>query len=260
MKFDKNLIEKPNEKIIYKTVGNLRLPMNVYYPVGNLKDKNPAVLCVHGGAWYTDVKENEEFSHSWMDMTAKYYAQAGFVGIAISYRSINYTEETTVSELIEDVTDAVKYIKENLSYVDNDKLVAIGDSAGGHLVSCLGVSEDDFIRPEIVIACNPVLDCTNEKWLYSETTDEKRRKISPIYNIVKGKTSAFLCMHGDKDTVVDISDTYKFVDLLKENGAVCEMITEKEAKHAFILFDYQVCDEQAEKYMEETMGFIKKHL
>ena len=190
MKFDKNLIKQPNEKIIYKTVDNLKLPMNVYYPVDGLKEKNVAVLCVHGGAWYTDVKEGVEFDHSWMDMHAKYYAQKGMVGIAISYRSINYKEETTVSELIEDCADAVRYIKENLKYVD--KLLAIGDSAGGHLVSCLGVSEDDFIRPEIVIACNPVVDCTTEKWLYSETTEEKRKNISPLNNKKEGKISKFL--------------------------------------------------------------------
>ena len=62
---------------------------------------------------------------------------------------------------------------------------SIGDSAGGHLVSCLGISEDDFIRPNIVIACNPVLDCTREKWHLSEKTQEKRKEISPLY-IVKG--------------------------------------------------------------------------
>ena len=33
MKFDKNLIKEPNEKIIYKTVGNLKLPMNIYRSV-----------------------------------------------------------------------------------------------------------------------------------------------------------------------------------------------------------------------------------
>ncbi len=260
MKFDKNLIKKPDEKIIYKKIGNLELPMNVYYPTDGLKEKNPVVMCVHGGAWHTDVRENEVWDHSWMDMNAKYYAQNGFVGIAISYRDIDYTEETTVSDLIEDVFDAVRYIKGNLSYIDNEKLIAIGDSAGGHLVSCLGVSVDDFIRPKIVIACNPVLDCTREKWHYSEKTDEKRREASPLYNIVKGKTSDFLCMHGDCDTVVEIEDTYKFADEIAKSGSVCEMITEKGANHAFILFDYQSSDEKASEYMEQTMEFIRKYL
>jgi len=260
MKFDKNLIKEPNERIIYKTAGNLKLPMNVYYPTDGLKEKNPVVLCVHGGAWHTNVAENEVWEGSYMDMNAKYYAQNGFVGIAISYRDIDYTKETTVSDLIEDVFDSVRYIKENLSYADKEKLVAIGDSAGGHLVSCLGVSEDDYIRPKIVIACNPVLDCTREKWHYSETTDEKRKRISPLYNIVKGKASDFLCMHGDCDTIVEIEDTYKFSEKIKESGAVSEVITESGAKHAFILFDYQVSDEQAEIYMEQTMNFLKRYL
>ena len=259
MKFDKNLIKEPNEKIVYKQIDNLNLPMNVYYPTDGLKEKNPVVLCVHGGAWKTDVKENEVWDSSWMDMNAKYYAQMGFVGIAISYRSIDYTENTTVSDLIEDVFDAMRYIKTNLSYVDCEKIIVIGDSAGGHLVSCLGISEDEFLRPQIVIACNPVLDCTKEKWHYSEPTHEKRIAISPLYN-VNGKTSKFLCMHGDCDTVVEIEDTYEFVEKLKRNGSVCEIITLKGAKHAFILFGYQSSDEEAESYMKMTMKFIENNL
>ena len=260
MNFDKNLIKEPDERLIYKTVGNLKLPMNVYYPVGGLKEKNIAVLCVHGGGWYTDIKEGVEFDHSWMDMSAKYSAQMGMVGIALSYRSINYTEDTTAKDLIEDCYDAVKYIKENMPYVMDEKLIAIGDSAGGHLVSCLGVSEDDFIRPYMVIACNPVIDCTLEKWHYCEKTDEKRKEVSPIYNVIEGKISKFLCMHCDCDTVVDIKATYDFSDKLKEKGTVSEMITLKGAKHAFILFDYQSTDEEAISYMEMTMDFMKKHL
>ncbi len=260
MKVDKNIIKEPDEKHIYKTVGNLKLPMNIYYPLDGLKEKNPAVICVHGGAWRTEVEENKEWTSSYMDMHAKYYAQNGFIGISISYRSIDYTEETTASDLIEDVFDTVRYIKENLSYVDCDKIIAIGDSAGGHLVSCLGVSEDDFLRPNIVIACNPVLDCTREKWHYSEKTHESRLKISPLYNIKKGKTSKFLCMHGDCDTVVEIEDTYEFAEKLKENGAFCEMITLKGAKHSFIIFDFQILNEQAEEYMKVTMKFIKENL
>ena len=59
-----------------------------------------------------------------------------------------------------------------------------------------------------------------------------------------------------------VEDTYKFVEKLKENDVVCEMITLKGAKHAFILFGYQSSDEEAESYMKMTMKqetkFIRK--
>ena len=258
MEFQKNLIAKPDEKIIYKTVGDLKLPMNVYYPVDGIKGKMPCVLCVHGGAWKTDIKPNEEFEKSWMDMNAKYYAQAGMVGIAISYRNID-DENTDIFDLISDCEDAMRYIKEKLDYVDNDKIIAIGDSAGGHLVSCLGISQNDDIRPELVIACNPVLDCTKEKWHYCTDTDEKRKLASPIYNI-GNNASKFLCMHGDKDTVVEIEDTFDFANELKNKGFVSEMIVEEGKTHAFVLFDYQSTDEDAIKYMEQTMEFINRNL
>lgn len=258
MTFQKNLITKPDEKIIYKTVGDLKLPMNVYYPTQKKADKMPCVLCVHGGAWKTDVKANEEFDTSWMDMNARYYAQMGMVGIAISYRNID-DENTDILDLISDCRDAMKYIKENLDYVDNDKIVAIGDSAGGHLVSCLGVSQNDEVRPQLVIACNPVLDCEREKWHYCADSSEKRKKASPIYNIGK-KASKFLFMHGDSDTVVEIEGTLKFHKELKDRGFVSEMIVEKGKGHAFVLFDYQSTDEEAIMYMEQTMEFINKYL
>ena len=52
----------------------------------------------------------------------------------------------------------------------------------------------------------------------------------------------------------------EYVEKLKENDTVCNMITLKGAKHAFVLFDYQSSDEQAEGYMEKTMEFIKNNL
>lgn len=258
MNFDKNFIKEPNEKIIYKTVGNLKLPMNVYYPTSGIKGKMPCVLCIHGGSWKTKVKENEEFTTDWMDMNAKYYSQQGMVGIAISYRNID-DENTNVFDLISDCQDAMRYIKEKLDYVDNDKIVAIGDSAGGHLATCLGISQDDELRPNITIACNPVLDLTKEKWAFCTDTKEELKKASPLFNIGE-KSSKFLCMHGDEDTVVDINDTIEFANKLKEKGVVSEMIVEKGKQHAFVLFDYISTDEEALTYMEQTMEFINKYL
>lgn len=258
MNFDKNLIKEPNEKIIYKKAGDLNLPMNVYYPASGIKGKMPCVLCIHGGAWKTKVKAGEEFTTDWMDMNAKYYAQCGMVGIAISYRNID-DENTDVFDLISDCEDAMRYIKNNLDYVDNEKIVAIGDSAGGHLAACLGISENDELRPNITIACNPVLDLTKEKWDFCADTIEKRKKASPLFADIK-KSSKFLCMHGDKDDVVDINDTIEFSKILKDKGIISEMIVEKGKKHAFVLFDYQSTDEEAISYMEQTADFINRYL
>ena len=245
----------PDVKCVYKVVNGINLPMNIYLPSSIEKAKG-TIVAIHGGAWNTGVVDNCSWNGGRMAPTAKYYAQKGYISIAFSYRSV-LLGDTTIYDIISDCEDAMRYIINNLEYVNINKTVVIGDSAGGHLATMLGISQCDDIRPHAVVACNPVLDCTREKWRYAYKSNFDYISASPYHQNPK-KCARFLFMHGTQDTVVEIEDTIRFNEKLIAMGHSSQMITVDGAKHAFALFDYHNSDEYVLKILSEVDKFIDR--
>ncbi len=237
------------KEYIYKTINGVGLPMRIYMPEN---ESGTVVLCIHGGGWRGSIKDNSPWDGSWMSKHAEYYSKKGKIGISISYRDLDFTEDTVTKDQIEDCRDAMVFIKE---LFPDKNIYAIGDSAGGHLALCLGFLTDENLRPEKIAACNPVTDLVNEKWKDTGKTKDDRRKISPLFMIDEfdnsnSKKSEILCMHGNRDTVVPIEDTILFDKKLKEKGFKSKMITVEGATHAFILWGFTAKDEDVECCMK----------
>ncbi len=251
---------KPKYDLIYKVKDGVGLPMKIFLPENYSGDKLPCVLCIHGGGWRGAIKDNSAWDGSWMTNHAKYYAKNGKIGVSISYRDLDLSEQTDTCDQIEDCIDAVKYIKENVKEADFDRLCFIGDSAGAHLALAAAFMADADLRPYKIAACNPVTDLTAQTWKDTAKTEEKRRLISPLYIIdtmeLKGRMPEILCMHGDKDTVVPIADTIAFSKKLNEHGIKSEMITIEGAQHAFILWGYTAREEDVNKCMKKIDEFF----
>ncbi len=254
--YDKNEKILPDIIDVYREVDGIKLPVHIF----NSKIKNEkndyVVICIHGGGWRTGRKDNSEWSGGDMIHQAKIFAKLGYTGVAISYRSIE-NDNTDILDLIDDCKKAVLYVKEKLGF-NNKHIILIGDSAGAHLATCLGISDDDEIRPEIVISCNPVLDCTGV-FSYASDDENARRQASPVLNDIN-KSSKFLFMHGDIDPTTPIEDTIKMYDCLNKNGFDAELITLKNILHAFILYDYRSTDEQVIEYMGMIEDYLNKKL
>lgn len=254
MFYDPNKELKPNLTIIYKNVDGLHLPMRVFYPVDGLKEKNKAVLCIHGGGW-TGYKEDQiPWKGNWMRHQAMYFARKGYVGIEISYRSIDIPG-VDVFDLMEDCEDAMRYITENLTFVDGEYVMAIGDSAGGHLALCLAHSDDYKVRPRAVVACNPVTDLTCGKWDYVSAFAPNRRKASPMFNINK-LNSKLLVIHGTDDSVVAYKQSVEYVEAMRGAGNDITLVPLKGVDHAFILFGYKSTDQEANEYMSLIENYL----
>ena len=243
----KNEIQ-PDINVIYKKVYGIELPMSIYLPdkFDNTK-KHPAVIAIHGGAWYAISHNSPKWDGGVMRHNAIYYAKRGFVSITLSYRSIDIKPETTVADLICDCNDALEYIKSNFDFIDTQHLILIGDSAGAHLALSLGMNlslkgEEEYIEPEIIIACNPVTDCLCSRWSYCADSIENRKKLSPMENIKK-VNSKILLLHGLEDKCIDISDSRNFFNKMYSVGNDIVMKEIPDAKHAFILFGYRDSDE-----------------
>ena len=251
---DKKPIRFPSKSVFYKTASGIDLPMNLYFPDG-YDEKTPlaTVLCIHGGGWVAK-KDNAPFDFCWIRHHAVYFAERGYIGAEITYRSIDL-DGVDGKDLVSDVCDAMRVLRA-FPEVDENRIGVIGDSAGGHLALCLAFAEDTALRPSVVFACNPVTDCTNSAWK-SLGDITLRREISPLENTVKTETK--LCFfHGDCDRIVPIADSIETCRRAKEKGCDASFETVTGAGHAFILYGYKRSAEEINPLMDKITALFKE--
>lgn len=99
--------------------------LDVYRPAG--KTDLPVIVSVHGGAWVYGDKDLYQYYA--MDL-----ARRGFAVVNFSYR---LAPEAKFPAQLEDVCLAFRWTAENIGRFggDKDRLFAVGDSAGAHLLS-----------------------------------------------------------------------------------------------------------------------------
>lgn len=252
----------PDESITYKTVGSTELKMNVYYPAGGLKDKNVAVICIEGSAW---VHKTSNWNGGKLVKTANYYANRGFVAITVCHRSIEYSDDTDVYDLLEDCADAYKYIKNELSYVNSDYMMLLGESAGGQLVLQLTLDPKYEVKPHTVIALNPVIDLNDKnktgalQWEKTAKTTELRADASPVNSIRKNNTK-YLVVHGKSDELIKYKSVTEFVQNMKDADNTCEIYAPGGMKHAFLVFDYILSSDKIVEHMKTIDTYVDDFL
>ena len=91
------------------------------------REKLPVILNVHGGAWVYGTKETYQFY-------CMSLAQKGFAVVNFTYR---LASDFKFPSMIEDTNLVMHYVFENSDKFgfDLDRLYAVGDSAGAHLLS-----------------------------------------------------------------------------------------------------------------------------
>ena len=248
---------QPYKQYVYKTVGNTCLPLNLYLPSkseSNPFSSNYLFVMIHGGAWQAIQPSNLSWNGSLLDYQAKYYSSLGFLTASISYRSIDFFEDTTIADLIKDCQDALEFLKE---LFPSAHFLLLGDSAGAHLALSLALQNNPDI--DAVIAANPVTDLTTGRWNFTAPCESIRYRFSPLYhtNFVSSK---FLCMHGDADQVVDYHLTQSFCEKMNSAGNVCDFILLPGVPHAFLLMGYRSTKEQVDSYMQIINIWLKNNI
>ncbi len=109
----------------------------------------PAVLVIHGGGWAEGIYRSSMASH------AERLAEAGYVTLNIEYR---LTPEAGYPAQVQDCFCALAYARAHATElgIDPDRIAGLGYSAGGHLVSMLGVDRDPEVQPDCAAAVGPV--------------------------------------------------------------------------------------------------------
>jgi acetyl esterase/lipase len=218
----KELANRENHIIkTYKTVDGFNLDAHIFIPK-DLKEgeKRPALVYFHGGSW-------SEGKPDWGFGNSKY----GFVVVCIEYRYYD-RYGTLPFEGVSDAKSAIRWIRKNADElnIDGNKIIATGNSAGGHLALCTAIidaldeqNEDLSIssKPNALILKSAVYDPTRNAWFeYLLENKNDILKISPIHN-VKGGLPPTIIFHSTDDPMVHFKTAKDFANKMKDAGNDC---------------------------------------
>jgi len=262
---------KPQATVVYDETAGRRLEMDVYLPPAPTEGLRPAVLMVHGGGWCAGNRKDFGGFGQWL-------ASKGYVAFSTSYRLVTADANKWPAQL-DDVQRSVRWIRAHAAdyQIDPQRIGALGASAGGHLVACLGTMDTrdnsdtslashssrvtcvvdlcgptdltDDLRPKVPQGemCNALIDT-----LLGNTKREGAREASPLF-LVDTKTAPFLMVHGAKDDIVPLDHSQRMEAALKAAGVEAELVT-LDAGHSF------ENPAQVQDFMKRAEAFLEKHL
>ena len=236
------------EKVVYKTMGDVKLHMHIFRPVKQ-KVNAPAIVFFFGGGWRSGTPKQFE-------QQCRYLASRGMVAMTAEYR-IRSLHDTLAKDCVEDGKSAVRWIRVNAKKlgVAPARIAAGGGSAGGHVAACTGVikgfeakGENTAISsvPNAMVLFNPpcVMAPVPERkdFLNPENIAGLRERmgvppeqLSPWHHVRKGLPPT-LVLHGEADPTVKFWTSAAFVKKMKAAGNDAKLAAYPEELHGF--FNY----------------------
>jgi acetyl esterase/lipase len=229
--------------ILYVPNGSARQNLDLYVPV-TASGRLPLIVWIHGGGWTGGSKE---------PCAALDWANRGYVVASINYR---LSRRAKFPAQIEDCKAAVCWLRRHAEpyRIDPDRVVAWGESAGGHLASLLGTAgyvpeweegdEEGLSRVQAVIdwygradltpvSTDPAFANSASALLLGgsgEAVAELAQEASPILHVSKDDPP-FLIMHGDRDNIVPLKQSERLATALRAEGVRVKMLVLKGAGH-----------------------------
>lgn len=255
---------QPTKKIVYKTVGDVKLALHVFEPAG-LKpdDKRPAIVFFFGGGW-VGGSPTQFYPH------CRYLASRGMFAAAAEYR-IKRKHKTTPFECVKDGKSAVRYLRSHAKAlgIDPDRIAAGGGSAGGHVAAAIATvtgfnepGEDTKVScvPNALVLFNPVYD--NGPHGYGHDRVKGRwKEFSPLHNIRKGMPLAIVFL-GTKDKLIPVKTGEAFRDRMKAVGSRSELFLYKDQPHGFFNYGrsgnvyYVLTVTEMDRFLK-SLGYVK---
>ncbi|WP_417385349.1 alpha/beta hydrolase fold domain-containing protein [Gimesia sp.] len=225
------------EDIEYRRGGSCTWKLDLVMPRERGETPRPAIIFVHGGGWSSGDKARGIFRSGPVE-----YAKLGYVCISVNYR---LSDEEPFPACLQDVKCAVRWLRAHADRynVDPNRIGGYGNSAGAHLVSLLGlVDENQKLEGDgpwqdqsslLNAVCVSAIPTDFVNWpggirnqrtvfklLNSKDTglEELAIQASPISYVSKN-APPFLVFQGAGDRIVDVSQADSFVAALKAAGA-----------------------------------------
>lgn len=224
----------------------------------------PAVLAVHGGSWARGDK-----AHPTWRTICQWLASSGFVGVSVNYRLAPAHPYPAAAD---DVTAAIAWAQDASVAaehgIDPESIALLGGSAGGNLVSLVGlrsVASDRIEAVDAVVtlsapldltvgsAANPVFEQSMLDYLACADRAECPTAIeaSPQFAIVRGGPD-FLVVHGTEEELIPVGQATPFALALREAGIRVELALIESSAHSVGLLD--------DALAERIAGFLHERL
>ena len=215
---------KPDATVLYSQPSGEKLFLDVYKP-DEKSSNHLAIILVHGGGWAAgDKTDMSDFARA---LTTK-----GFTCFSVQYR---FASKYLWPAQLDDVQTAVRFIRAQSSQyrIDKDRIGAVGGSAGGHLVQCLGVRETrnpkatdyskessrvqavwNIFGPTDLTQSYPTASKEIVKKFLGELTTERLRDASPIF-FVDARSAPTFFLQGKQDELVPWTQAESMANKLK---------------------------------------------
>ena len=224
-----------------------RPTLEVYLPA-KVKANGASILVFPGGGyvgltWLTEGPSMGQF-----------FQDHGIAAFVVRYR---LPSDTTMVDKsvgpIEDAEQAMILVRHHAKEwnLDPNRVGIIGFSAGGHLASTLGThfakdyaANPDHIdlRPDFMILCYPVISMDPKiahmgsriALLGDHPSDEQVQLFSNELQVTKD-TPPTLLLHAADDHLVDVDNSIRFFEALRQAGVPVDMTIFRKGEHAFVL-------------------------
>lgn len=240
----------------YVGKGNKRQMLDLYVPEAVADKPRPLVVYIHGGGWKNGSKNDAGPLFGFL-------RDGAYAGASVNYR---LTDQASWPSQIYDCKAAIRWLRAHAKEhnIDPEKIAVFGISAGGHLVSMLGVTggekemegalgtnTDQSSRVTCVLDfCGP----TNFLTLASQGSEvdpddpqsavakllggplknhqDVGRNASPV-NHVTSDDAPFLIINGDKDPLVPHAQAKEMDAALEAAKVPATLLTGIGGKHLF---------------------------
>lgn len=217
------------------------LTLDAWVPDG--KGPFPTVVIVHGGGFERGDKQ------TYVPPLFEPLTKAGFTWFTINYRM---HPQFRFPAPVDDIEAAIRFVKAHAREykVDLSRVVLMGESAGGALVSYVGVRGQSAIKLAAVVPFYGVHDWelrAKEEaegkvgpsiWRKFFTVPDgsgpdavaRMREVSAVSRLRKG-LPPFLLIHGTLDAQVAYEQSVKMQERMHALGNVCDLITVEGGPH-----------------------------
>ena len=256
--------------VVYGHKDGMALTFDIFKP--KTHTNGAAIIFMVSGGWVSNYVPPNQALPRYQELL-----DAGFTVITLRHGG---SPKYLIPEIVADVRRGVRFIRYNAKSwgIDPNRLGVYGGSAGGHLSLMIGLASDngdpaakeDFMkesdRVAAVVAYFPPVDLrllarglnpppsgtVLDRFPALNFEKERAADFSPIVFVTSDDPPTLL-IHGDKDQLVNISNSQIIFDALKKNNVKTDFITIPGADHGFR-------GEDAKRAMAATVSWFEQTL
>jgi acetyl esterase/lipase len=236
----KSEIFNMKKNLVFSEIKGRRLHLDLFSPSGN-KHILPLVVLIHGGGWSSGNKDMEHY-------TASSLCKKGYITAAVEYR---LSPEAHYPAALDDILASVKWLRQHSSefLIDTNKIIIMGESAGGQLSALVGTRYPELFYA--IINIDGVMDMTTpsesakdtvpnkpssgKKWFgFSYKENPELWKEASALNHISKNTPPMLFINSSVPRFHAGRD--ESINKLNEYGIYSEVHTIKNSPHSFWYF------------------------